>query len=104
MKEIAFTVESFTEAERLLLAIGMQVKSNQEKKRELWRLEDVEFMIDTWPWIPTFLEIEGESEQDVRKAATALNMDWQNAIFGGVARIYKHYLTLSTRKLIAVQR
>lgn len=99
MKEIAFKVNSFEEAEQLLLAIGLCVKSVQMKKRELWRLNAVEFMIDTWPWIPTFLEIEGESAQEVQEAATRLNLEWERAMFGGVARIYKHYFDIEHEEI-----
>lgn len=99
MGEIEFGVESYEEAEQLLLAIGLRVKSSQMKKRELWQLNDVEFMIDTWPWIPTFLEIEGKSEKAVRGAAKSLGLDWQKAVFGGVARIYKHYFDIEYEEI-----
>ena len=99
MKEIEFSVDSFEEAELLLLAIGMRVKSNQVKRRELWKLNNIEFMIDTWPWIPTFIEIEAKSEPEVREAAIRLNLDWQNALFGGVARIYKHYFDIEYEEI-----
>lgn len=94
MKEIETKAGSFEEAERLLKAIGMIVKSDQEKKRELWRLDNVEFMIDTWPWIPTFMEIEGDSENEVRAMTTRLDFKWDNAYFGGVSRIYKQYFNI----------
>jgi len=99
MQETECAVDSFAETERLLYGIGMQVKSIQEKKRELWRFGDVEFMIDTWPWIPTFLEVEGDSEDSVRNAAALLNMNWEAALFGGVARIYKHYFDVEYVKI-----
>jgi len=99
MGEIAFGVDSFEEAERLLLAIGMRVKSIQEKKRELWRFENTEFMLDTWPWIPTFLEIEGKTEEDVRTAADQLGFDWEKAKFGGVARIYRLYFDIKHEEI-----
>ena len=94
MKEIETKVESFEEAERLLRAIGMIIKSNQEKKRELWELDDVKPMIDTWPWIPTFIEIEGDTEEKVKKIAAKLDFDWKDAHFGGAARIYKRYFDI----------
>lgn len=99
MKEIECEVDSFEEAEGLLFAIGMKVKSTQMKKRELWQLGDVEFMIDTWPWIPTFLEIEGNSEKSVRAAAALLNMHWEAALFGGVAGIYKKYFDIEYEEI-----
>lgn len=99
MKEIECKMDSFEETEQLLIAIGMRVKSSQMKKRELWKLDGVEFMIDMWPWIPTFLEIEGQSETDVQKAAQRLNMNWQDALFGGVARIYKEYFNVEYEEI-----
>lgn len=99
MKEIETKVESFEEIERLLLAIGMIVKSTQEKKRELWKLNDIEFMIDTWPWVPTFVEIEGDSEEKVKMGAAKLGFDWGNAHFGGAARIYKQYFDIEYEQI-----
>lgn len=34
--------------------------------------DDTEVVIDEWPWLPPFIEIEGQSEDAVRAAATAL--------------------------------
>lgn len=99
MKEVEVDASSFEDAERLLLAIGMIVKSSQAKKRELWKLGDVEYMVDTWPWIPTFVEIEGPSEEKVKSAADALGLDWSAALFGGVARIYKKYFDIQNEEI-----
>ena len=99
MQEIELKVDSFEETERLLLALGMRVKSSQMKKRELWNMKDVEFMIDTWPWIPTFIEVEGVSEEHVRAAAVHLDLSWEGALFGGVARIYQRYFNVEDREI-----
>lgn len=99
MQEVTFTVGSYEEAEKLLLAVGMVVKSTQMKKRELWKLGNVEFMIDTWPWIPTFLEIEGQTNEDVEAMARTLDFEWSKAKFGGVARIYKHYFNIEFEEI-----
>jgi len=99
MKEVEIKSDSFEEAERLLLGIGMMVKSTQAKKRELWKLDDVEFMIDSWPWIPTFIEIEGASEEKVRAAAARLDFNWADAYFGGVARAYQKYFNIESEQI-----
>lgn len=99
MKEITLKVDSFDAAEQMLLAIGMTVKSTQVKKRELWRFGDTELMIDTWPWIPTFLEIEAPTENDVKEMARLLGMDWDKAMFGGVARIYAKYFAIENEEI-----
>ncbi|MES2213586.1 MAG: class IV adenylate cyclase [Patescibacteria group bacterium] len=99
MKETAFKADSFENAEQLLLAIGLKVKSSQMKKRELWKLGNTEFMIDTWPWIPTFIEIEGQSEEEVKVIAGKLGYDWKEAMFGGVARIYAKYFAIENEEI-----
>jgi adenylate cyclase class 2 len=99
MKEIEMKTDSFEETERLLFGIGMIIKSTQTKKRELWKLDGVEFMIDTWPWIPTFIEIEGNTENEVHLAADKLGLLWEKALFGGVSRIYKEYFDVEYEQI-----
>mgnify|MGYP001031532328 CR=1 FL=1 len=43
--------------------------------------------IDTWPTIPTYLEIEGTSEEDVKKAAEILGFSWEQAEFRGARAV-----------------
>ena len=49
---------------------------------------EVVFDFDTWPGLPTFVEIEGSDEASVRKAAAALDLDYARARFGSVDEIY----------------
>ena len=91
-KEVALMVDSFDNAALFLTSIGLENKSVQETKREAWDRNGVEVVIDTWPWIPTFIEIEGETEDAVRAVAAELGFDWAQAIHGSVEIIYcKHY-------------
>ena len=88
-KEISLTVEDFDTISNLLAAIGMHAKSYQETRRERWELAGVEVTIDTWPWIPTFVELEGKSEQDLKHVATLLELDWAKALHGSVETAYQ---------------
>jgi adenylate cyclase class 2 len=45
-------------------------------------------MLDEWPWLNPYIEIEGESEDAVRRTAKLLGLDWNKALFGGVANAY----------------
>ncbi len=91
-EEVIVTVGDFESACAFLIAVGMRMKSSQETKRELWRQGDVEITIDTWPWVPTFLEIEGLDEKTVKKAAQDLGFDWSQALYGSVEPVYqRHY-------------
>jgi adenylate cyclase class 2 len=91
VKEVEFRVESRDLAKTFLEDIGMHAKSHQERKREQWKLGNVEFDIDTWPWIPTFLEIEAPSGEEVQNFAQKLGLDFSKAVFGPTTRVYDLY-------------
>lgn len=96
-KEICLTVDSFMQAESFLATLGCRQKSYQETKRELWVLDDVEIMIDEWPFLEPFIEIEGISEQAVKNTADKLGFDYAKAIFGAVDVLYKQkYIHLTS--------
>lgn len=91
-KEINVAVDDFDKTSAFLEAIGMNVKAYQETKREKWVCKNVEVTIDTWPWVPTFVELEGSSEKLVREVANNLGFDWNEAMHGSVETIYQmHY-------------
>jgi adenylate cyclase, class 2 len=94
-KELCVTVDDFEKASELLLAIGMYQKSYQETKRERWNLDGIEVTIDTWPWIPTFVEIEGGTEQRLKDVASKLDLDWGKAVHGAVAPVYCIYYDIA---------
>jgi adenylate cyclase class 2 len=103
-REINLLVDSFDGATAMLEAIGMKQKSYQETKREAWLLDGVEITIDTWPWIPPFVELEGPSEKAVRRAASQLGFDWAKALHGSVARVYTMHYKVSADEVNAWKR
>lgn len=87
--EITVKVDDFEEACGFLTAIGLDQKAYQETKREKWELNGCEITIDTWPWIPTFAEIEGPTEEAVKEAGELLGFGWQKAMHGSVETAYQ---------------
>jgi adenylate cyclase, class 2 len=81
-------VVDFQDTRDLLEAMGYTAKRYQENYREEWHLGGVTYDIDTWPDLPTYLEIEGESEQAVHYAAAALDLDPALASYGSVDEVY----------------
>ena len=73
----------------ILRRVGLTEVRYQENYREEWRLGEVAFDFDTWPDLPTFLEIEGPDEASVRQAAALLDLDYSEARFGSVDEVYK---------------
>ena len=91
-KEVDVVVSDFDKTLQLLEAIGMVAKSYQETKREKWNYKGVEVTIDTWPWVPTFVELEGPTEELVKEVSNDLGFNWSDAMHGSVETIYqKHY-------------
>lgn len=88
-KEYEVEVSDFETAVGLLTAAGLEHDTFQESRRENWRLDDVEFMLDEWPWLQPYIEIEGPSEESVRSLSDKLGFNWDDAVFGGVANAYQ---------------
>ena len=65
--------------------------SYEENKRIKYILGDIEFCIDSWPLIPTYLEIEGKSWDTVKKAVSDLDLNWENHLKCSTMQIYEHY-------------
>ncbi|MFF2921889.1 class IV adenylate cyclase [Streptomyces celluloflavus] len=87
--EIETEVSDLHTMAEILRNVGLREVRYQENYREEWRLGEVAFDFDTWPDLPTFLEIEGPDEASVRQAADLLDLDYAQARFGSVDEIYK---------------
>ena len=98
-KELSLTVEDFDKTCDLLLAMGLDNKSYQETKRERWDLGGVEVTIDTWPWLPTFVELEGQSEQALKNVALQIGLDWNLALHGSVENAYQTYYNVTEEEV-----
>lgn len=88
-KEVTIDVSSFEEACSFLDNIGLKCFTVQETKRESWVLDGSEVEIDSWPWIPPFIEIESDNEAALIDAATKLGLDYSQALHGSVEIAYQ---------------
>lgn len=89
VEEIEIEVNDFFNACELIKKTNYFEVSYQETLREIWRNNEVEIVIDTWPFLQPYIEIEAESEEIVRKYSKLLNFDFEkDASFGGVAILY----------------
>ncbi|MDP3795371.1 MAG: CYTH domain-containing protein [bacterium] len=103
-KELTVTVSDFTEACGLLTALGLEAKSYQETKRESWMLAGAEIAIDTWPWIPPFVELEAPSETMLRPTAERLGFDWSAALYGSVETAYRAHYDVTEQEIARWER
>ena len=89
MKEICLTVDNYDNAVEFLTSLAGKPKALQETYRESWVKDGVEIDIDTWPWIPSFIEIEGKSAEAVEEIADKLGLKMVDAKYGSVGIAYR---------------
>ncbi len=88
-KEIEVIVNDFEQTIALLTQAGLAPHTYQETKRETWRFKSTEIMIDEWPWLNPYVEIESDSGDKVRETADQLGFSWNDAVFGDVMAAYR---------------
>ncbi len=74
-KEVEFEIEDVEKANEFLERIGFESRSYQENNRIQYILNGVEIDIDSWPMIPTYMEIEGNSEEEVLNVQKLLGIE-----------------------------
>ncbi len=80
-EEIELEINDFEKGVTLLEKAGLPPSRRQEKRRYTFRFEETTIDIDTWPKIPTYVELEGPSENVLRETAKKLGLDWGKAEF-----------------------
>ena len=77
--EIEIEVDDFATTKALLETLGLEVFFIYEKYRETYRLEPCTIMLDELPF-GHFIEIEGESLDDVKRIASELMLPWKKRV------------------------
>lgn len=90
-QELEIVVDDFEKTNLILKELGYDPKGYQENRRIQYIYKDVEIDIDYWPLIPTYLEIEGPSENAVYDVLNLLGFDKSNATTRDVEGIYLDY-------------
>lgn len=90
-RELEIEVNDFEKCNLILNELGYQSRGYQENRRIQYKYQDVEIDIDYWPLIPTYLEIEGPSEEKVYEILELLGYNKEDATTRDVERIYLDY-------------
>jgi adenylate cyclase class 2 len=95
--ELEFKVRDFKKAKAFLENIGLKAFRVQQKRRHSFIYRNTKIDIDEHPKVPVYVEIEGPSEFDLKKAAKVLGLNWKDAHFESsrdfIEKIYKIPLT-----------
>ncbi len=93
VKELETEVKDYETLVQIFTSLELRKKSVQETYREVWEINnEIEIMIDQWPGLEPFIEIEGKDEEVVKEYTEKLSFDWNDGLFGATDQIYKKYL------------
>ena len=90
-QELEIEVDNFERTNMILKELGYEPKGYQENRRCQYILNGVEIDFDYWPLIPTYLEVEGPSEEAVYNTLSSLNIKKEEATTKDVESIYLDY-------------
>lgn len=78
-EEIELKVAEFETMRKILLLIGLKEVARKKKHRIGYYTDHAHFEIDTYDGLPTYLEVEAESFEDLKKAVKSLGLDMKDA-------------------------
>ena len=85
--------------DRILTKIGLKARNYQENRRHQFKYKNTEIDIDTWPLIPTYVEIEGKDEQTIKEVCADLGLNYEKATTMDVTDIYKNIYNIDILKI-----
>ena len=72
--EIEITVDNEEKTIAFLEKLGLIAFRIQEKKRHSFLIDSIRVDVDTWPGIPTYVELEGDDEESLIKLSQKLEL------------------------------
>lgn len=105
-EEVELKVDNFEVAVVLLERLGYPVYREQQKWRHTFELDGVSVEIDTWPQIPTYVELEGENEESLRAVAKKLGFNWDTVTLDTPRKVIeeKYGVPVGTMKYFTFDR
>jgi adenylate cyclase class 2 len=89
-KELEVKVSDFEKTNLILEKLGYKASRFEENFRIKFKLGTTEVVLDKWPMIPFFMEIESKkSKEDVYKSLNILGIDENDVTFKGIKTLYK---------------
>lgn len=99
-KEIDVTVSDFAKTIEIINLMNLEFDSFIENRRETWRLDSAEIVIDTWPGLEPYIEIEAKSEKELISLAQTLSFDWDKKIITAAFEIYANVYDMTNEQVL----
>ena len=89
--ETEMEVPSIEEVNSILEQLGFSFRNYQEKNRATYSVDGVEVDIDSWPMIPSYVEIENDSNELIKSTIERLGLQEHEIVSCNTADVYKKY-------------
>lgn len=100
VQEIEVEVSDFEAMKQMLELSGLKAKSFQESYRETWIIwQEVYCMLDEWPGLKPFIEIEADSEIAVKNVTKKLGFEYNAWVFWAIDELYFRELWISHKEI-----
>lgn len=86
-EEIEIKTNDYESAIELIEKLGFEKGNEFRKHREHYELGDIHFELDTLENVPTYLEIETQSEEEMRGICQTMDLDISNGKKGTIVEI-----------------
>ena len=97
-EETEIQVSDFEQTDIILNKLGYKSHTYQENKRTRYILDNIEIDIDTWPYIPTYVEIEGNSIEEVENMIKKLELENSKTTTVGVQEVFEKFYKIDISK------
>lgn len=99
-QELDFEVSDFNKAKEFFKFIGLVASAYQENLRETWRYKNSEVVIDTWPCLDPYIEIESPTQEELESAALDLELNWEEKYIVSTDELYAQKYNISKKEAL----
>ena len=98
-EELEVEVDDFDNTNFILNQLGYKARNYQENYRKVFVLDNTEISIDSWPLIPTYVEIEGKNNNDVINTLTKIGYSLTDVTTLDVESIYREIYGINIKEI-----
>lgn len=99
-REAQILVDSFQETREFFRGLGLEETNYQENYRETWMVDSCEVVIDSWPALETYIEIEGHSEKKIKQISMLLKCNWEKRLIISTDELYAKKYNISKEEAL----
>ena len=103
VKEVELVVSDFNAAYAIFSMLNFDTSRYVENYREVWAIDNCYIMIDRYPALDSFIEVEGPSKEVVLALSNQLDLAVSEGMYGPTALLYQKKYNISRQEFEALE-